>query len=365
MTPNPLLGVLFHWLGGLASASFYVPYRGVRRWSWEIFWITGGVFSWLIAPWFFAAVQTRDLLGVLGQVPGQTAGLCVLFGALWGFGGLTYGLTMRYLGLSLGMAVVLGLCTVFGTLIPPIVQGDFADKLLASASGRIVLLGLAITLAGIAVVALAGARKDAALSDIDKKAVIAEFSFRKGVAVAVFSGIMSACFAFGLAAGEPIKALSAAAGTGPLWTGLPVLCLVMFGGLITNSVWCGYLIARNGSARQWLGAVSPVETADKPAVAALTRSPLLVNYLLCALAGTAWYFQFFFYTMGESQMGRLGFSSWTLHMASIIIFGTVWGFALREWKDARPGVRALVFAGVGLLVLATVVIGYGNSLGQA
>jgi L-rhamnose-H+ transport protein len=241
MTPNPLLGVLFHWLGGLSSASFYVPYRGVRRWSWEIFWLTGGIFSWLLAPWFFAAIQTRDLMGVMHQVPGNIAGLCVLFGVLWGFGGLTYGLTMRYLGLSLGMAVVLGLCTVFGTLIPPIVQGDFAEKLLNNASGRIILLGLLITLAGIVVVALAGARKDAALSEDAKKAVIAEFDFKKGVAVAIFSGIMSACFAFGLAAGEPIKALSAAAGTGPLWTGLPVLCLVMFGGLLTNGVWCGFV----------------------------------------------------------------------------------------------------------------------------
>jgi L-rhamnose-H+ transport protein len=365
MTPNPLLGVLFHWLGGLASASFYVPYRGVRRWSWEIFWLTGGIFSWLLAPWTIAFLQTKDLGGVMAQVPHSVAGLCVLFGVLWGFGGLTYGLTMRYLGLSLGMAVVLGLCTVFGTLIPPLVQGDFAEKLLATTSGRIVLLGLAITVAGIVVVALAGARKDAALSEDDKKAVIAEFDFKKGVAVAIFSGIMSACFAFGLAAGEPIKALSAAAGTGPLWTGLPVLCLVMFGGLLTNGAWCGFLIVRNKSAGQWTGAVSPAEVSDKPEVAALKRSPLLNNYLLCALAGTAWYFQFFFYTMGESQMGRLGFSSWTLHMASIIIFGTIWGFALREWKAARPGVRALVWAGVGLLVLATIVIGYGNSLGVA
>jgi len=170
MTPNPLLGVLFHWLGGLSSASFYVPYRGVKRWSWEIFWLTGGLFSWLLAPWLFASVQTHDLMGVMAQVPSKIVGLCVLFGVLWGFGGLTYGLTMRYLGLSLGMAVVLGLCTVFGTLIPPIVQGDFADKLLASASGRIILLGLVVTLAGIVVVALAGARKDAALSEDAKKA---------------------------------------------------------------------------------------------------------------------------------------------------------------------------------------------------
>jgi L-rhamnose-H+ transport protein len=256
------------------------------------------------------------------------------------------------------MAVVLGLCTVFGTLIPPLFQGDFAAKLLDTPSGNIVLLGLAVTLLGIIVVALAGARKDAALSAEQKAAAIAEFDFRKGIAVAAFSGVMSSCFAFGLAAGEPIKALSAAAGTGPLWTGLPILCLVMFGGLLTNTAWCIWLIARNGSAGQWLGkpAASPLDGVIG------ARTPLVANYLLCAVAGTAWYFQFFFYTMGESQMGRFGFSSWTLHMASIIIFGTLWGFAFREWKEAATGVRATVWAGVGLLIFATVIIGYGNML---
>ena len=351
MGANPLLGVLFHWLGGLASASFYVPYKGVKRWSWEIYWLTGGIFSWLLAPWFFAAIQTEDLLGVLSRTPTPTLLWPVFFGLLWGFGGLGYGLVMRYLGLSLGMAVVLGLCTVFGTLIPPIFQGDFQEKLLDTPSGNIILLGLVMTLAGIVVVGMAGARKDAALSPEQKSAAVAEFDFRKGIVVAIFAGIMSACFAFGLAAGEPIKPLSAAAGTGPLWTGLPVLCLVMFGGLITNAVWCAFLILRNRSAAEWRGARQG------------RSAPLLRNYLLCAVAGTAWYFQFFFYTMGESQMGRFGFSSWTLHMASIIIFGTLWGFAFREWKDAHPRVRALVWGGVALLVLATTVIGYGNLLG--
>ncbi|WEJ99172.1 MAG: L-rhamnose/proton symporter RhaT [Candidatus Sphingomonas phytovorans] len=350
MNANPLLGVLFHWLGGLSSASFYVPYRSVKRWSWEIYWLTGGIFSWLLAPWFFASIQTSDLLGVLGAAPLPVIVWPIVFGMLWGFGGLTYGLTMRYLGLSLGMAVVLGLCTVFGTLIPPLFQGDFAAKLLDTPSGNIILLGLVITMAGIIVVAMAGARKDAALSPEQKAAAVAEFDFRKGIAVAVFSGIMSSCFAFGLAAGEPIKALSAAAGTGPLWTGLPILCLVMFGGLITNAIWCAWLIVKNRSAGQWVGG------------GAAAGAPLLANFLLCAVAGTAWYFQFFFYTMGESQMGRFGFSSWTLHMASIIIFGTLWGFAFREWKDAAPRVRATVWSGVGLLVLATIVIGYGNSI---
>jgi L-rhamnose-H+ transport protein len=377
---NPLVGVVYHWLGGLASASFYVPYRGVKRWSWEIFWLTGGLFSWLFPPWLFAGTMTEDLSGVLAQVPGSIVGWCVLFGVLWGFGGLTYGLTMRYLGLSLGMAVVLGLCTVFGTLIPPIVQGDFHEKLLATPSGNIVLLGLAVTLAGIVVVAFAGAHKDRALSPEQKAAAVAEFDFRKGVAVAVFSGIMSSCFAFGLAAGEPIKALSAAAGTGPLWTGLPVLCLVMFGGLLTNAIWCAILIVRNRSAGEWLGRTksepgaaeqstgpgeAAVEQPGRPAATAQHpgRAPLLANFALCALGGTLWYFQFLFYTMGESQMGEFGFSSWTLHMASIIIFGTLWGFAFREWRDAALRVRATVWSGIALLVLATAIIGYGNMLG--
>ena len=353
---NPLVGVVYHWLGGLASASFYVPYRGVRRWSWEIFWLTGGLFSWLVAPWLFAGLMTNDLSGVIAATPPTTIFWCVAFGVLWGFGGLTYGLTMRYLGLSLGMAVVLGLSTVFGTLIPPIFAGELAAKLFDTASGNIILVGLLVTLAGIVVVALAGALKDASLPPERKEATIAEFAFRKGVAVAIFSGVMSSCFAFGLAAGEPVKTLSAAAGTGPLWTGLPTLCLVMFGGLLTNAVWCGILIVRNRSAGEWLGRPGPAPDADGG------RPPLLLNFLLCALGGTLWYFQFFFYTMGESQMGRFGFSSWTLHMASIIIFGTLWGFALKEWRDAAGRIRATVWAGVGLLVLATIIIGYGNSL---
>ncbi|WP_380787868.1 L-rhamnose/proton symporter RhaT [Sphingomonas sp. R86521] len=351
---NPLVGVMYHWLGGLASASFYVPFRGVKRWSWEIYWLTGGIFSWLFAPWFFASLQTNDLLGVLGHAPSTAFWWPIVFGLLWGFGGLGYGLTMRYLGLSLGMAVVLGLCTVFGTLIPPLFTGEFHEKLLATNSGRIVLAGIALTLVGIVIVAFAGAKKDALLTTEQKAEVVAEFDFRKGILVAIGAGIMSACFAFGLAAGEPIKALSAAAGTGPLWTGLPVLCLVMFGGLITNGLWCAFLIAKNRSAGQWAG-----RTTDG------IRPPLLANFALSALAGVTWYFQFFFYTMGESQMGRLGFSSWTLHMASIIIFGTLWGFAFREWRDAGAKIKAIVWSGIGVLVLATVVIGYGNSLAVA
>jgi L-rhamnose-H+ transport protein len=352
-----LLGVFFHWLGGLASASFYVPFRSVRGWSWEIFWLVGGVFSWIIAPWLFALLRTHELFAVLEAAPVTTLALCYFFGVLWGFGGLTFGLTMRYLGISLGTAVALGLTAAFGTLIPPLVSGQLFGSLIRSTGGVVVLAGVATALVGIAIVGKAGhdkeleqaAREESSASDLPRAA-----DFRKGIAVAVFSGIMSSCFAYGLAAGAPLRELTLAHGTDPLAQGLPVLVVVLLGGFTTNAIWCLFLILKNRSGRELLG---EVKVAGAAAVPSTGR-----NYLLCALAGTAWYFQFFFYTMGESQMGRYSFSSWTLHMSSIIIFATLWGLGLREWKGASR--QSLILLTLGLLVLigSTVVIGFGNAL---
>ena len=352
---NPLLGVFFHWLGGLSSASFYVPYKRIRRWSWEIFWLTGGVFSWLIAPWIFASLRTNDLLGVLGATPSKTLLWCWFWGAMWGFGGLTFGLTMRYLGLSLGMAVALGLTTVIGTLGPPVFRGTLL-QLAAETSGQITFLGILITLIGIVIVAKAGQAKEREMSAAAAKVGIAEFDLKRGLAIAVFSGVMSGCFAWGLDAGQPIRELTLAAGTHPLSQGLPVLCVVLAGGFTTNFIWCAVLIARNKTAGEFIGRPGPAADADGG------RPPLLRNYLLAALGGSLWYFQFFFYTMGESQMGRYGFSSWTLHMASIILFSTLWGFALREWAGASRRTRSLVWLGIGALITSTIVIGLGNYL---
>ncbi len=355
MNENPLLGVIFHWLGGLSSASFYVPYKKIRGWSWEVFWITGGIFSWVVAPWLFASLRTPHLLDVLGGTERQTLFWCWFWGALWGFGGLTFGLTMRYLGLSLGMAVALGLTTVIGTLGPPIFHGTIGE-LAGKPSGQVTFAGIFITLIGIIVVAKAGRAKERETDAASARIGVAEFNLNKGLAIAVFSGVMSGCFAWGLDAGAPIRTAALAAGSDPLWQGLPVLCIVLAGGLTTNLIWCLILILRNGSAGQFIGRTSA------PGALTSQRPPLLTNYLLAALGGSLWYFQFFFYTMGESQMGRYGFSSWTLHMASIILFSTLWGFALREWQGASAGTRRLVWTGIGLLVSSTVVIGIGNML---
>jgi L-rhamnose-H+ transport protein len=396
MAANPVVGVVYHWLGGLASGSFYVPYRGVKRWSWETFWLAGGFFSWIIAPWILAFVMTKDLLPVLHESPPAALFWSFFFGLLWGIGGLTFGLTMRYLGLSLGMAVVLGLCAAFGTLMPPIFRGEFVTQVVGTTSGRVVLLGIFVCLAGIAAAGLAGVSKERVMSPEQQRAAIQEFNLKKGIGVAVLSGVMSACFAYGLAAGDPIKALTLKHGTAVLWQGLPVLVVVLIGGFITNFVWCLVLLIRNRTGYQYFTSRIPeneqqhettIETAidapsremaqrtnasqsaqtavliESPPAANEVRVPMLRNYLLCALAGTTWYFQFFFYTMGETQMGRYKFSSWTLHMASIIIFSSLWGIGFKEWKGAGRRAGQLLTLALFLLVVSTVVIGYGNYLG--
>lgn len=362
------LGVIFHWLGGLASGSFYVPYKGVRKWSWETYWLVGGIFSWIFAPWIFATLITHDVVGVLSRQSLSTLGLTYFFGVLWGFGGLTFGLTMRYLGMSLGMGVALGYCAAFGTLIPPIAKSLFPSldigvsmgDIINSTPGLVTLGGIFLCLVGIFIAALAGWTKEREMPEAQKHEAIKEFNFKKGIVVATFSGIMSACFAFGIAAGKPISDASIAAGTPELWAGLPKLIVVMLGGLTTNLVWCVILNIRNGSGYQYFSSKIRPEHLDKTASDKSLDVPLGRNYFFSGLAGVVWYLQFFFYTMGESQMGNFGFASWTLHMASIIIFSTLWGWYFHEWKGSSRKAHALISAGIATLILSTIVVGVGT-----
>jgi L-rhamnose-H+ transport protein len=385
MTPNPFLGVFFHWLGGLAAGSFYVPYRGVKRWSWETYWLVGGFFSWIIAPWAIAYLMTNDLLAVLHQMSWTQLFWPYFWGTMWGLGGLTFGLTMRYLGMSLGMAMALGYCSAFGTLAPPIYHGEFVAKVLETHSGWVILAGVAVCLAGIAVTGMAGISKEREMPDEQKKAAIKEFNFKKGLLVATFSGILSASMSYGLDIAAPIKASTIAHGTKELWQGLPALVVVLLGGFTTNFLWCSLLNIKNRTGHQYFSPTvrdhepmrqeeTIIETAiDAPSEEVVEHIPrpkrepagvpLLWNYLFCALAGTTWYFQFFFYSMGETQMGDYKFSSWTLHMASIMIFSTLWGIALREWKGSSRRTIWLVVFGLAVLIASTVIVGYGNYLG--
>ena len=378
MQPNPLLGVVFHWLGGLASGSFYVPYKGVRKWSWETFWLAGGMFSWLICPWIGALLLSHDLLAVLKETKPYDFWMTYLMGVLWGLGGLTFGLTMRYLGMSLGMAVALGYCAAFGTLVPPIVKGEFAAKLLQTTGGNICFIGVLVCLVGIFVGGIAGIRKEKDMGNDGKSSAIAEFNLWKGLSIATFSGVMSSCFSYGFQFGDPITKISAAHGTGPFWVGLPVILVILLGGLTTNFIWCVLLNLRNGTGYQYLASHvraehahhgghgssehAPAQTGAAGVAPTDLKIPVLGNWLFCALAGTFWYLQFFFYQMGESQMGNYKFSSWTLHMASIIIFSTLWGIFFKEWRGAQARTKQLVIVMLVLLVGSTIIIGFGNKV---
>ena len=297
---------------------------------------------------------------------------------------------MRYLGMSLGMAVALGFTAAFGTLVPPIFRGEFATEVLGTRSGVTILIGVGICMLGIVFAGAAGTMKEREMSEEQKRASITEFNLKKGLLVATFSGVMSSCFAYGLAAADPIKAESVRHGTAILWQGLPALVVVLLGGFTTNFLWCLFLNIRNNSGHEYFSSYTrrphnrtdgsptienptdaPAEEmarASKSDAAASGRAPLpfavpmLSNYLFCALAGTTWYFQFFFYTMGETQMGRYKFSSWTLHMASIIIFSTLWGIALKEWDGAGPRTKLMVALSLATLIASTAVVGYGNYL---
>ncbi len=374
MIANPILGVIFHWLGGLASGSFYVPFKVVKKWSWEVYWLLGGVFSWIIAPWILGLILVPHLTQVLGQQPFSVLAWTFFWGLLWGAGGLTYGLTMRYLGLSLGTGIILGLTALFGTYVPPIFDGTIGAKL-SAIPGQVILIGSVFALMGIVLTAAAGLSKEKEMNEEQKRNSIKEFNLRKGILVAIFSGVMSSCFAFGLDSAVPISATALHYGSNPIWTGLPKIIVITAGGFVTNLVWCSYLLIKNRTFGEYFSRTElPAESVTQPrvagkAIAALdptdppARVPLLTNYIFSALAGTVWYFQFFFYTMGETQMGKYRFSSWTLHMASIIIFGSLWGIFLKEWKNTSGLSKFLLGMAIFTLVAATIIVGYGNLLG--
>ncbi|WP_077920370.1 L-rhamnose/proton symporter RhaT [Spirosoma sp. 209] len=338
-------GVVLHALGGFASGSFYLPYKRVQGWAWESYWLVGGLFSWLIAPWVLGLLTVPNLLQVLQETDSETLFWTYFWGVLWGFGGLTFGLAMRYLGLSLGMAVVLGLCAVFGTLVPPIWGGQFAG-LINTTSGQVIVLGLAVCVVGISICGVAGMMKEKSQPEAEKKAAIAEFDLRKGFLVAVFSGVMSACFSFGLTAGQSIAERAVRYGADPLYMNNAALVIILLGGLTTNAVWTIYLNFRNQTFSDYTN----------------LSAPILRNILFCAMAGVTWYFQFFFYGMGDSQMGEYRFSGWTLHMAFIIAFSSLWGLYLHEWRGANQSTLRTIKLGILTVVLSSVIVGIGNYL---
>jgi L-rhamnose-H+ transport protein len=354
-----ILGVLFHFIGGFASGSFYMPYKKVKGWSWESFWIVGGMFSWLIVPPIAAYLTIPGFVDIIQNSSTYVLGTTFFMGLLWGIGGLTYGLGVRYLGVSLGSSIILGLCSLFGAIIPSIyyqfnpTEGkDTFHDLISTTWGQFVIVGLLICIIGIVISGKAGGMKDKEIGSAHIDASGSEFKLGKGLVLAIISGVLSACFSFGIEAGTSMGITAndiwkaAHPGEGEfLFRNNVIFVVILWGGLTTNFIWCMILNARNKSFEDY---------SNK-------KSPLLKNYLLCALGGTMWFLQFFFYGMGESKMGN-GASSWILHMSFIILVANMWGLILKEWKGVSKKTTATIIIGIATIILSVLVVGYGNSL---
>jgi len=350
-----ILGTLFVLLGGFANGSFYIPYKKVKNWSWEVYWIVGGIFSWIIAPWIFSFITVPDLTGIFKEASFNMLLKPFIFGILWGVGGLTFGLSMRYLGVALGMSIALGLTLVFGALLPSFLVSIYPsffsnlfpdttsiENMVSSASGLVTLIGVVICIIGIAINGKAGMMKDKEVSEEVKKESIKDFDIKKGILVAIFSGLMSAAFAMGVAAGKPLAEITATKGANPIFQNNPSFILIMFGGFLVNLSWCIYLQVKNKSFKDFI------------------KSPILNNYTFSALAGILWYLQMFFYGMGESILS--GVASWSLLMASSIIFSNMWGLLTKEWQGVSKKTMRTLVIGLIILISSTIVFGIGKGL---
>ncbi len=355
MIANPLMGVVLHAIGGVAHGSFYAPLRKLRQWRWETGWLVQGGAAWVLMPWIMAVVTGARPWEVLQQSPVKSLALAYAFGMMWGFGSLTFGLTMRYLGMSLGMAVALGYCATFGTLIPPLVEGTFG-KLLASTGGWMVLGGVVVCLVGIGLCGYAGVRKEMEMTTLEKSSAISEFSLVKGFLVATFSGIMSAGFAYGIKWGQPIAEVARSLGAPDIFKNAPVFVVIMAGGFTVNFVWCLILNVRNRSLSDY------VRVNEVGVSGAKGRPVLVLNYLLALAAGVIWYTGYFFYGMGTTKMGQYDFSSWSIHLAFVIVFSTICGLLALEWKGVSRRTMGWVVVAILVLIASTVVTGFGNAM---
>ena len=333
---NTTLGTLICAAGGIAGGTFALPFRGIKGWKYESYWFVYAVAGLIVFPLVLAWTTCPALFDVIGDTEGPTLARCIGFGALWGLGGLTWGLMIRYLGIGLGLAIGCGLCSATGTLIPPIVTGHAGD-LVKDTAAVITLAGVVASLVGIVLVGWAGKLKEGELSEEEKKKAVAEFNFKKGMAVAVFSGIASAGMNFGLQGGAAMETMAKLRGTGDAWVGMPVLVVVLWGGFIVNAAWCLWQNVKNKSFGDYTGLFN-------------FSTPQLFNFALAALAGVIWALQFACQKIGEPAMGDIRYISFAVVMGSCVLFSSLLGVFLGEWKGTGAKTRGALVA--GLLVLA-------------
>ena len=338
---NATLGTMICALGGLAGAVFALPFRGIKGWKYESYWFVYALAGLIAFPMVLALVTCPDLFGVIGRADGKTLALCVGFGALWGLGGLTWGLMIRYLGIGLGLAIGCGLCSATGTLIPPIVTGHAGD-LVANKAAVMTLASVIVSLVGIVLVGLAGKLKEGELDEEAKKKAVAEFDFKKGIVTAAIAGIFSAGMNFGLQGGGDIQRLAVEAGAKELWSGMPVIMVVLWGGFLVEAGWCAQQHIKNRTFGDY-------------------ARPSLRNLLLCASIGILWLLQFIGVKAGEPLVPpEMRYISFAVMMASTIFFSTLVGVFLGEWKGTSAKTKGLLVLGTLILIASFCAISLGS-----
>ncbi len=339
---NIIIGLIIIAIGAFCQSSCYVPINKVKQWSWESYWLVQGVFAWLLLPFLGALLAVpsgESLWGLFAQAPSFNLWMTLLFGCLWGVGGLTFGLSMRYLGVALGQSLALGTCAALGTIMGPVLLNAFFPELNALGSlTTAVIAGVAITLVGIAIIGVAGGMKAKALTDGEKKAAVKDFNFPMGIAIALLSGFMSGCFNVGLEFGKDINFGDL---TDPMFRTLPATLLVTVGGFVTNLAYCFYQNQKNhtwtdyGKRQVWAN-----------------------NLVFCLLAGALWYSQFFGLSLGKGFLGSsptLLTLSFCILMALNVVFSNVWGILLHEWRGCSRNTIVVLLVGIVVLVVSSFV----------
>jgi L-rhamnose-H+ transport protein len=327
-------------VGAASAASFYAPIEKVKKWSWETTWAVAGFFSWILLPIGVSLLLLPHFAAFYASIPSGVLLKVALFGAMWGVGNVNYGLTMRYLGMSLGIGVAIGVTLVVGTLMPPILNGQ-AATLFHTRSGLINMAGVVVALIGVAIVSYAGHQKEEQL----KTGEPGEFNVWLGLGLAVMCGIFSSGFSFALAAAKPIQDAAESIGVNHLYSMLPAYVFIMGGGAIINMAYCFIRLAAvaNISIKQDL---------------AQPGGTIRTNALLAATGGIMWYLQFFFYNWGASNIpDRLSYVNWMLHMSGYVLFGGLVGLALGEWKGVTKRPLTILWTGILVIILAANLVG--------
>lgn len=334
-----IIGLLIIAIGAFCQSSCYVPINKIKQWSWESYWIVQGVFAWLVLPFLgalLAVPEGHTFCELFTTTPSFNIWMTILFGVLWGVGGLTFGLSMRYLGVALGQSIALGTCAGLGTIMGPVLLNIFFpenDPL--SQLTFAVIIGVVVTLIGIAIIGIAGSMKAASLSEEEKKAAVKDFNFPKGIVIALLAGFMSGCFNVGLAFGSDINFGEL---TDPMFSTLPATLLVTLGGFVTNAIYCFYQNSKNNTWGDYKNG-----------------SVLLNNLFFCLLAGALWYSQFFGLALGKgflTDSPTLMTLSFCILMALNVVFSNVWGIILKEWKGCSQKTITVLIVGILVLVVS-------------